>query len=103
MTGRVDIWIRRTTVGCVALLALIAGTVSYHHMQRLVALHEQPGWVPALTPLSVDGIILAEIARQHGRCERWGRLVKSAGMAGEFADIRAEESAADGMMQRAAP
>ena len=36
-------------------------------------------------------------------CERWGRLVKSAGMAGEFADIKAEESAADGMIQRATP
>ena len=41
---RADIWIRRTTTGCVALLALIAGTVSYLHMHRLVALHGQPGW-----------------------------------------------------------
>ena len=51
--------IRRTTTGCVALLALIAGTVSYLHMHRLVALHGQPGWVAALTPLSVDGMIVA--------------------------------------------
>ena len=43
MTGRADRWIRRTTVGCVALLALIAGTVSYLHMHLLVQLHGQPG------------------------------------------------------------
>jgi hypothetical protein len=37
----------------VALLALIAGTVSYLHMHMLVELHDQPGWVAALTPLRV--------------------------------------------------
>jgi hypothetical protein len=52
-------WIRWTTTGCVALLALIAGTVSYLHMHMLVARHGQPGWVAALTPLSVDGMIVA--------------------------------------------
>jgi hypothetical protein len=41
------------------MLALIAGTVSYLHMHALVALHGQPGWVAALTPLSVDGMIVA--------------------------------------------
>jgi hypothetical protein len=41
------------------LLALIAGTVSYLHMHALVALHGQPGWVAALTPLSVAGMIVA--------------------------------------------
>lgn len=59
MTGRADRWIRWTTTGCVALLALIAGTVSYLHMHALVAMHGQPGWVAALTPLSVDGMIVA--------------------------------------------
>ena len=54
-----DKWIRRTTIGCVGLLALIAGTVSYLHMHLLVELHGQPGWVAALTPLSVDGMIVA--------------------------------------------
>jgi hypothetical protein len=43
----------------VALLAVIAGTVSYLHMHLLVELHGQPGWVAALTPLSVDGMIVA--------------------------------------------
>jgi hypothetical protein len=43
----------------VAPLAVIAGTVSYLHMHQLVAGHGQPGWVAALTPLSVDGMIVA--------------------------------------------
>jgi hypothetical protein len=43
----------------VALLALIAGTVSYLHMHTLVQAHGQPGWVAVLTPLSVDGMIVA--------------------------------------------
>ena len=38
-----DRWMRWTTIGCVGLLALIAGTVSYLHMHTLVALHGQPG------------------------------------------------------------
>jgi hypothetical protein len=46
-------------MGCVALLAFIAGTVSYLHMHTLVELHGQPGWVAALTPLSCDGMIVA--------------------------------------------
>jgi hypothetical protein len=59
MTAGADRWIRWTTIGCVGLLALIAGTVSYLHMHALVARHGQPGWVAALTPLSVDGMIVA--------------------------------------------
>jgi len=59
VTGRADLWIRRTTTGYIALLALIAGTVSYLHMHLLVERHGQPGWVAALTPLSVDGISVA--------------------------------------------
>jgi Protein of unknown function (DUF2637) len=59
MTGPADRWIRRTTTGCVALLALIAATVTYLQMHMLVELHGQPGWVAALTPFSVDGMIVA--------------------------------------------
>ena len=59
MNRPADRWIRWTTTGCVALLALIAGTVSYLHMHLLVELHGQPGWVAALTPFSVDGMIVA--------------------------------------------
>jgi len=61
MSAGADKWIKWTAIGCVALLALIAGTVSYlhMHMHMLVARHGQPGWVAALTPLSVDGMIVA--------------------------------------------
>src|SRR5690348_10662265 len=59
MSGSADRWIRMTTTGCVALLALIAGIVSYLHMYTLVELHGQPGWVVTLTPFSVDGMIVA--------------------------------------------
>jgi hypothetical protein len=51
---------------CVGLLALIAGIVSYLHMHILVALHGQPGWVAVLTPLSVDGMIVAASSKRAG-------------------------------------
>jgi diadenosine tetraphosphate (Ap4A) HIT family hydrolase len=56
VTAGADLW---TTTGCVAFLALIAGTVSHLHMHLLVARHGQPGGVAALTPLSVAGMIVA--------------------------------------------
>jgi hypothetical protein len=34
VSGRADRWIKRATMGCVAILALIAGTVTYLHMHR---------------------------------------------------------------------
>jgi hypothetical protein len=43
VTGRAGRWIRRTTIGWVALLWLIAGTVPYLHMHALVVLRGQPG------------------------------------------------------------
>lgn len=58
MTGGPDRWIRWTTTGRVALLAVIAGPVSYLHMHMLVAVYGQPGRVAALTPLSVDAMIV---------------------------------------------
>jgi hypothetical protein len=44
-----DTWIRRITIACVGLLAVIAGTVSYLHMHLLVQLHGRPSWVAGLT------------------------------------------------------
>ena len=77
MSASVDRWIRWTTTGCVALLALIAATVSYLHMHMLVALHGQPVWVAALTPLSVDGMIVAASTAllADSRCGGRGGLV----------------------------
>src|SRR5579859_3614713 len=83
MTAGADRWIRWTTIGCVGMLVLIAGTVSYLHMHRLVELHGQPGWVASLTPLSVDGMIVAASttlladsrAGQRGGVLPWALLV----------------------------
>jgi Protein of unknown function (DUF2637) len=55
---------------CVGLLALIAGIVSYLHMHMLVALHGQPGWVTVLTPLSVDGMVVAASSNARGHSRR---------------------------------
>jgi hypothetical protein len=74
-----DRWIRRTTTGCVALLALIAGTVSYLHMHLLVELHGEPGWVAALAPLSVDGMIVAASTKLLADLEAAGRADRCRG------------------------
>jgi len=93
-----DRWIGWTTTGCVALLALIAGTVSYLHMHMLVELHGQPGWVAALTPCSVDGMIVAASttlladSRSGGR---GGLLPWSLLVAGSVASLAANVAVAE--------
>jgi Protein of unknown function (DUF2637) len=57
----------------VPFLALIAGTVSYLHMHRLVALNGQPGWVASLTPPSVDGMSVAASATLLAESRNWLR------------------------------
>lgn len=84
MSVGADRLIRWITIACVALLALIAGTVSYFHMHALVARHGQPGWVAAPTPISVDGMIVtvsttlladSRTGRRGGSCRErcWSR------------------------------
>ena len=110
MTGRAEGWIRRTTTGCVALLALIAGTVSYIHMHTLVALHGQPGWVASLTPLSVDGMIVAASttllaesrAGRRGGALPWALLVAGS-IASLAANVAVAESALTGRIIAAWP
>jgi hypothetical protein len=93
-----DRWIKGTTTGCVALLALIAGTVSYLHMHVLVARNGQPGWVAALTPLSVDGMIVAASTTlladsRSGR--KGGRLPWALLVAGSVASLLANVAVAE--------
>jgi hypothetical protein len=46
MTNRADQWIRWIITGCVALLALIAGTFSYLHMHTLLtSMGSRGGWL----------------------------------------------------------
>jgi Protein of unknown function (DUF2637) len=97
MTGSADRWIRRTTTGCVALLALIAATVSYLHMHMLVELHGQPGWVAALTPFSVDGMIVAAsttLLADSRAGERGGMLPWALLVAGSSASLAANVAVA---------
>jgi hypothetical protein len=83
MSGGADQWIRWTTTGCAGLLALIAGSVPYLHTHLLVESHGQPGWVAALTPLSVDGMIgrgVNHAADRLTRGEAWrGAALGAAG------------------------
>ena len=97
-----DRWIRWTTTGCVALLALIAATVSYLHMHLLVELHGQPGVGGRPDAVSVDGMIVAASttlladSRSGGRggVLPWALLVVGsvASLAAnvEVADVRAD-------------
>src|SRR5215467_10492336 len=92
-----DRWIRWTTIGCVALLALIAGTVSYLHMHLLVELHGQPGWVAALTPLSVGGMIVAAsttLLADSRAGERGGKLPWALLVVGSAASLAANVAVA---------
>lgn len=65
MTGRAGRWIRRTTIGWVPLLWLIAGTVPYLHMHALVVLHGQPGGGGASDSVIGDEMIVADV--DHAR------------------------------------
>jgi hypothetical protein len=98
MTAGADRWIRWTTIACVALLALIAGTVSYLHMHALVARHGQPGWVAALTPFSVDGMIVAAsttLLADSRAGERGGKLPWALLVAGSVASLAANVAVAE--------
>src|SRR4249919_3198234 len=93
-----DRWIWWTTTGCVALLALIAGTVSYLHMHLLVESHGQPGWVAALTPLSVDGMIVAAsttLLADSRAGERGGALPWALLVTGSVASLAANVAVAE--------
>jgi hypothetical protein len=97
MSRPADRWIQWTTTGCVALLALIAGTVSYLHMHTLVELHGQPGWVAALTPLSVDGMIVAAsttLLADSRAGERSGKLPWALLVVGSAASLAANVAVA---------
>ncbi len=57
MTG--DRLIRAATAAVVTAVAAFAAVVSYSHIRDLAAAHGQDALAAGLTPLSVDGLILA--------------------------------------------
>jgi Protein of unknown function (DUF2637) len=58
-TGRADRTIRTLTVAAVTGQASIAAAVSYGHIDELARRYGQTGLAPRLTPLSIDGLIIA--------------------------------------------
>jgi hypothetical protein len=62
---------------------------------------QRQAWQWALANRASDGTLPAgrEIARQFGRRERWGRLVKSAGLAGEFAELIGQAASVPGSVK----
>jgi hypothetical protein len=54
--ARLDRGIRITAGLAVAVLAVIAGAVSYAHMRVLADAHGETGWQAHAFPLSVDGV-----------------------------------------------
>jgi hypothetical protein len=92
MTRREDRWIRHTTIACVGMLALIAGTVSDPHMHLLVELHGQPSCVATLTRLPVDGMVIAAsttLLADSGCGGRGGFLPWALLVAGSLASLAA--------------
>jgi Protein of unknown function (DUF2637) len=57
MTG--DRWIRRTAIAAVAIVAAVAGWVSYRHALQVVSAHGETGWLAKAYPLTIDGLIVA--------------------------------------------
>jgi hypothetical protein len=103
MSGGAGRWIRWTTTGCVGLLALIAGAVSYLHTHLLVESHRQPGRPAALTSLSVDGMIVSasttlltdSLAGKRGGVLPWALLAVGS-VASLPADVAVAEPTAAG-------
>lgn len=65
--------IRRTTITAVAIVAIVAGWVSYRHALQVVSEHGETGWLARAYPLTIDGLIVAAsmvlltAARQRAR------------------------------------
>jgi hypothetical protein len=53
--------IRYSTVAAVAVVALVAASVSYRHALQVVGQHGETGWQDAVYPLTVDGLINASL------------------------------------------
>ena len=72
MTGG-DKAIRCSAVAAVAIVAVVAGWVSYRHALTVVSEHGETGWLARAYPLTIDGLIVAAsmvlltAARQRAR------------------------------------
>ena len=107
---RADRAIRLTTTAAVALLALIAGVVSFGHMHELARGAGEGPLTAALIPLSVDGMIVASSMSllvdsrtgRHGGVLPWTLLVWGSA-ASLAANVAAASPAIEGRMIAAWP
>lgn len=82
--------IQRTTIACVALLAVIAAVVSFRHMHELCLRHGEDHLAAVLIPLAVDGIIVVAsmsilLANRYG--SRGGALAWTLLVVGSLASL----------------
>ncbi|WP_310741384.1 DUF2637 domain-containing protein [Microbispora sp. H10670] len=90
--------IQRRTIAGVALLALIAGVVSFRHMHELRLRHGEDHLAAVLIPLAVDGLIVVAsmsimLANRSG--SRGGVLAWSLLVVGSLASLGANVSIAE--------
>jgi hypothetical protein len=90
--------IHRTTVGGVALLAVIAAVVSFRHMHELCLRHGEDQIAAVLIPLAVDGIIVVAsmsilLSNRYG--SRGGGLAWTLLVVGSLASLGANVAIAE--------
>ncbi|MFF4415730.1 DUF2637 domain-containing protein [Streptosporangium sp. NPDC001559] len=90
--------IQRTTIACVALLAVIAAVVSFRHMHELCLRHGEDHLAAVLIPLAVDGIIVVAsmsilLANRYG--SRGGALAWTLLVVGSLASLGANVAVAE--------
>ncbi|MEO3797845.1 DUF2637 domain-containing protein [Nonomuraea sp. B10E15] len=90
--------IQRTTIGGVALLAVIAAVVSFRHMHELCLRHGEDHLAAVLIPLAVDGTIVVAsmsilLANRYG--SRGGMLAWTLLVVGSLASLGANIAIAE--------
>ncbi|MFF4989777.1 DUF2637 domain-containing protein [Streptosporangium saharense] len=90
--------IQRTTIACVALLAVIAAVVSFRHMHELCLRHGEDHLAAVLIPVAVDGIIVVAsmsilLANRYG--SRGGALAWILLVVGSLASLGANIAVAE--------
>ncbi len=92
MKPRTDMILLVLTVLFVAGLAIVAGAISFAHMQELALIHAQLGWRSTAFPISVDGLELVSslhILAQRRAGRRAGPLPWVALLVGTAASLAA--------------
>ncbi|MFF4989762.1 DUF2637 domain-containing protein [Streptosporangium saharense] len=86
--------IQRTTIACVALLAIIAAVVSFRHMHELCLRHGEDHLAAVLIPVAVDGIIVVA-SMSILLANRYGALAWTLLVVGSLASLGANIAVAE--------